>query len=291
MDALLHRRLPHHRLTVDEAPDYASDRESRSEATTRQRRAFVIALVAVPLVLVISVLALGVTSRDDDDTTDTPDTSTELAGLAPTDGKDSQRLPVTITPHRDLEDGQVVTISGSGFPPNVEIAFATCTNGAETYGIDSCDLSTSTYMNGRRIVTSGDGTFSEPYTVRRHLVINGVPVDCVRGNIDPDAVSPTNGPTTTMPGDFTCVIGGGVLADYDISGGGPVSFAGAEFTAGVNPPPQTSPSTPPPTGSVTSEVCPNTTEFDVLTEEHGGTTMTVLVPPTPIYGPCPPNVP
>jgi hypothetical protein len=266
---------------VDEAPDYASDRESPSEPSTRQRRAFVIAVVAVPLVLVITVLALGPTARDDDATNDNPDTSTELAGLAPTDGKDSQRLPVTITPHRDLEDGQVVTISGSGFPPNVEIAFATCTNGAETYGIDSCDLSTSTYTNGRRIVTSTDGTFSEPYTVRRHLVVNGVPVDCARGNLDPDATPPT-----TMPGDFTCVIGGGVLADYDISGGGPVSFAGAESTAGINPPPQASPSTPTPTGSVPSEICPNTTEYEILTEEHGGTTMTVMVPPTPIYGPC-----
>jgi hypothetical protein len=274
-----------------EAPDYASDHGSPSSPTPRQRRAFVIALVAVPLVLVITALAFGVTSRDDDDTADAPDSSTELAGLAPTDGKDSQRLPVTITPHRDLEDGQVVTVSGSGFPPNVEIAFATCTNGAETYGIDSCDLSTSTYMNGRRIVTSADGTFSEPYTVRRHLVVNGVPVDCARGNLDPDAASPTNGPPTTMPGDFTCVIGGGVLADYDISGGGPVSFAGAEFTAGINPPPQTGSSSPIPTSSVTSEICPNTTEYEVLTEEHGGTTMTVMVPPTPIYGPCVTTVP
>lgn len=270
---------------MDDAPDYASEGASPSESITRQRRAFLVALVAVPLVLVITVLALGATSGDDDTTSDTSETDTELAGLAPTDGKDSQRLPVTITPHRDLEDGQVVTISGSGFPPNVEIAFATCTNGAETYGIDSCDLSTSTYMNGRRIVTSADGTFSEPYTVRRHIVVNGIPVDCGRGNIDPDAVSPTNGPPTTMPGDFTCVIGGGVLADYDISGGGPVSFAGAEFTAGINPP-ETSPSPPPPTASVPYEVCPNTTEYEVLTEEHGGTTMTVMVPPTPIYVPC-----
>jgi hypothetical protein len=141
-------------------------------------------------------------------------------------------------------------------------------------------------MNGRRIVTSADGTFSEPYTVTRNLVIDGVPVDCARGNLDPDAVPPT-----TMPGDFTCVIGGGVLSNYDISGGGPVSFAGAEFTAGINPVPQTSPSSPPPSASVPDQICPNTTEYDVRTEEYGGTTMTVLVPPTPIYIPCPTTVP
>ena len=84
----------------------------------------------------------------------------------------------------------------------------------------------------------------------------------------------------------------GVLANYDISGGGPIAFAGAEFTAGINPPMsqwhharrrRPRPQSDEPSGSV----CPNTTDPEVLTEEFNGTTMTVMVPPTPIYVPCP----
>lgn len=269
-----------------DSPDYTNESDSRDDPLRRQRWIFALTLVAVPLVLIAVAAAVSMSSSSSPETTPPP---TQIAPAAPTDGKASLRLPVTITPNRDLVDGQVVTISGTGFPANVDIAFATCTNASEQQGIDTCDLSTSTYMQGRKITTNRDGAFSEPYTVRRYLTVAGQPVDCGRGNLDPDATT-----VTTMPGDFTCVMGAGVLANYDISGGGPVAFAGAEFTAGINPttpqivtPPAPTPYTEEPIGPL----CRNTTEPEMWTEEFNGTTMTVMVPPTAIYVPCPTRVP
>lgn len=272
-------------VEANDAPDYASGSDSPVDPLRRQRRAYALTLVAVPLVLAMVLIAVSTWPSSSSSTPHPSPPPAQIAPGAPTDGKDSLRLPVTITPNRDLVDGQVVMISGSGFPAAVEIAFATCTNASEQHGIDTCDLSTSTYMQGRKIVTNDDGTFSESYTVRRYLTVAGQPVDCGQGNIDPDA--PT---VTTIPGDFTCVIGAGVLSNYDISGGGPVSFEGAEFTAGINPPMSqfTTPPAPLPTSiEPIGPLCPNTAAADVWTEEFNGTTITAMTPPTPIYGPCP----
>jgi hypothetical protein len=272
----------------DDAPDYASGSDSRVDPLRRQRRAYALTLVAVPLVVAGVLIAVGMWPSSSPSSPHPSPPPAQIAPEAPTDGKASLRLPVTITPNRDLVDGQVITISGTGFPANVDIAFATCTNASEQHGIDTCDLSTSTYMQGRKIVTNSDGAFSEPYTVRRYLTVAGQPVDCGRGNIDPDATT-----VTTMPGDFTCVVGAGVLTNYDISGGGPIAFAGAEFTAGISPAPSEVITPPPPTveSPPPSALCPNTTSPDIWTEEFNGTTMTVMTPPTPIYGPCPTQVP
>jgi hypothetical protein len=268
-----------------ESPDYATESNSHDDPLRRQRRAFALTLVAVPLVLAVVLIVVSSWPSSSSSPPRPSPPPAQIAPGAPTDGKASLRLPVSITPHRDLVDGQEVTIRGSGFPANAEIAFATCTNASEQRGIDRCDLSTSTYLNGRRIVTNGDGTFSEPYTVHRYLNIAGQPVDCGRGNVDPDATS-----VTTMPGDFTCVIGAGVLTNYDISGGGPIAFAGEEFTAGISPPTSEAITPPPPTVASPPGTPVCTSLFaGTGTDGLDGTTITVTLPPSTTYSvPCNP---
>ncbi len=96
--------------------------------------------------------------------------------------------PVTVTPHSDLTDGQVVTVSGSGFSPFAMIGMTTCLAGTRT--INNCDI------NGAKLLNSdGTGAFSTTYPVRKVVMINGTAVDC-----------------GAAPG--TCVLGVANIGDY-----------------------------------------------------------------------------
>ena len=202
-----------------------------------------------------------------------PQAIAELAPGAAYDGKESKRLPVRVTPDTNIVDGQVVTVSGSGFPANADIAVITCTNAAQTLGVDVCDIMTSTGVSGVRNVTNSDGVLQVQYTVHRYITIAGQQVDCAEGNIDPadyQQVLDTDGPfsSTTMPGGFSCIIAAAVLADYDQSGGWPIAFEGAVLGAGA----------PTPTTPVVT-AAPGTPPH--VDEPRGTTATTSFVAPTP----------
>jgi hypothetical protein len=66
--------------------------------------------------------------------------SDDLGLGAPADGKESHLLPVRVTPDHDLVEGQQVTITGAGFPPNASVVAVTCTSAAGRDGADACDI-------------------------------------------------------------------------------------------------------------------------------------------------------
>lgn len=145
----------------------------------------------------------------------------------PDDGLDSIGLPVTVTPATELVDGQVVQISATGFPANTQVGLIQCTSQSIELGQSACDMSTLTYAS---VGTGGGVTAS--FQVRQHLSIGGTPVDCATGNVDPAGwVSAQR----AAEGQFTCILGVGSIANYDISGNSAIAFEGAVF--GGPPPP------------------------------------------------------
>lgn len=123
---------------------------------------------------------------------------------APDDGKDSVGLPVSAEPSTGLVDGQTVTISGSGFPPGEQIGVVMCTReaGAEHggRGVDACNIGH--FAQG---TSDQQGTVSIEFEVRRLAMLDGQEVDCA-----------------SEPG--RCIIGMGMISDYDQSGGVAVDF-------------------------------------------------------------------
>jgi hypothetical protein len=186
----------------------------------------------------------------------------EQSVAAPWDGKASMRLPVTVTPNRDLVDGQEVTVTASGFPPHADLGVLMCTNAAVFGGISACDISTAaSSVSGQPVVADAQGNVTTTYRVRTRFsvagpqpptppvtqvirdgnterVVGAVPatpmqaIDCTTGDIDPE-VWPSIVPTdpSADPGGFTCIIAIGMITDYDKSGGAAVGFAGSTFTA------------------------------------------------------------
>jgi hypothetical protein len=230
-------------------------------------------LVAAGLVVaVVLVVALVAVTRSPTDDSATPTTTTapapdddgqqateEISVAAPYDGKASMRLPITVTPNRDLVDGQTVTVSGSGFPPGADIGVLMCTNEAVFDGIAACDIGTAiSSVTGPGITADTNGSFSVLYRVQFHFTVadpdatgpapgtsivaagtdyiatssnpSTRQIDCGAGDIDPD-VWPTVIPPTAEsdPGGFTCIIAAGMVRDYDRSGGAAIGAAGAQF--------------------------------------------------------------
>jgi hypothetical protein len=235
-------------------PDYPTRDETAARLRRRQRQgaAWLLTLIMAPLLLVVAVNVFK--SSDRSPGTNTSNTMpTAIAPGAAYDGKQSKRLPVRVTPDTNIVDGQVVTVSGSGFPANADIAVIMCTNAAQTFGVDACDIMTSTGVSGVRNVTNSDGVLQVQYTVHRYITIAGQQVDCAKGNIDPaeyQQVLDTDGPfsSTTMPGGFSCIIAAAVLADHDQSGGWPIAFEGAQIGPGSPTPttPVVTAAAPPP---------------------------------------------
>src|SRR5712691_2236072 len=81
-------------------------------------------------------------------------------------------LPVvTVTPSTNLVDLQQVTVTGSGFSANAQVASAQCRPGA--VGESDCDLSTVVYGQADQ-----NGSFTQKRYVRRLIAVNANTVDC-----------------------------------------------------------------------------------------------------------------
>lgn len=123
---------------------------------------------------------------------------------APDDGKESVGLPVRAEPAAGLLHGQEVTVTGTGFPPGESVGVVMCAREAGrdhgARGAEACNL-------GRFVqATSGpDGVVVVAFTVSRLVVLDGVEIDCA-----------------SEPG--RCLIGMGMISDYDTSGGTLVDF-------------------------------------------------------------------
>jgi hypothetical protein len=105
---------------------------------------------------------------------------------------------VTATPSTGLSDGQSITITGTGFTPDVSVAAAEC--GAGTVGTQSCDI-------GHVVTGQADdsGNVSLTFTVHASLSTGTGTIDC-----------------TTGPG--ACVVGMANISDYSESNGAPITF-------------------------------------------------------------------
>ena len=171
-------------------------------------RAVLVAL-AVVATLAAAVLVLVPSGDpevavDEDATTTTTTFPAPLALGAPDDGKDSVGLPVRAEPATGLVDGQTVQVTGTGFPPGESIGVVMCTKEAGqdhgARGVDACNI-------GRFAQTTADadGVATVPFEVRRLVLLDGQEVDCASEA-------------------QRCLIGMGMISDYDRSGGVLVDF-------------------------------------------------------------------
>lgn len=123
---------------------------------------------------------------------------------APDDGKDSVGLPVTAEPSTGLLDGQAVRVTGSGFPPGESVGVVMCAREAGrehgARGAEACDIGR--YASGS---AGPDGVAVVTFHVQRTLLLDGEEIDCA-----------------SEPG--RCIIGMGLISDYDRSGGFAVEF-------------------------------------------------------------------
>jgi hypothetical protein len=79
---------------------------------------------------------------------------------------------VSVSPSTGLVDGQVVTVTGSGYTPNSSLGMVQCVAGADS--IDDCDGTTATSFSA-----DATGGFRKPLTVRRVISHNvGQLTDC-----------------------------------------------------------------------------------------------------------------
>jgi hypothetical protein len=195
-----------------------------------------------PLIVGLAVLgvlvAAGVViSRPHSTATDPPVTTPSTVALtpeAPWDGKQSHRLPITVTPDTGLANNQLVTITGSGFPRGKQVAAVVCTIDAGSKGVDACDISTASSMAGTTTLVAADGTFTINYKIHSRIDVGGKQIDCATGNVDPQAYHQSVvefGPLVriTTPGRFSCLVAVGAIDNYDQSGGALVAFAGETF--------------------------------------------------------------
>ncbi len=177
--------------------------------------AAVIALVAVGLVIRPDgdrevEVALEETTTSTTTTQDRPapdDGVVPAPGIAlggPTDGKDSVGLPVSVEPATGLIEGQTVTVTGAQFPPSQSVGVVMCTKEAGrdhgARGADACNIGH--FAQG---TTDAQGNVSVEFQVRRLATLDGEEVDCA-----------------SEPG--RCIVGMGLLSDYDQSGGFAIEF-------------------------------------------------------------------
>lgn len=172
---------------------------------------------AVSVVALVAVAAVTIGAGMQDGRPDATDDVTRIDPLAPDDGLDSLRLPVSVDPAEGLVDGQIVTVSGEGFPADRQLGVVMCSGVVDLGGgVAQCQISPST-----PVVSDADGRFSVEHPVRRIVYIGGHEIDCAEP------------PPPGLPA--TCVVAVGAIDDYDQSGIAPVVF-----DPGVAPPPQPS---------------------------------------------------
>ncbi|MEM8707255.1 MAG: neocarzinostatin apoprotein domain-containing protein [Actinomycetota bacterium] len=78
---------------------------------------------------------------------------------------------ITVSATDDLDDGQIVTVTGSGFPADATVIVGECVVGGTSYGIQGC-WGTDTRLAD--VIADGEGAFTVDVAVRR--VAHGV--DC-----------------------------------------------------------------------------------------------------------------
>lgn len=214
--------------TIDlDAAQAETLRSSRRPAVlTLTTAAVVVALVAAVLILRPGAGDVEVAIDEDGTSTSVPEVTapdiesmpTPIALGAPDDGKESVGLPVDADPKNGLTDGQVVTVTGAQFPPNEQVGVVMCTREAGQEhggrGVDACNIG-----HFRQGTTDGQGNVSVEFSVRRFASLDGEEIDCA-----------------SEAG--RCIIGMGLLSDYDQSGG-----VAVDFDADV-------PAPPPPTASL-----------------------------------------
>ena len=134
-----------------------------------------------------------------------------LTPLGPRDGKASIGLPVTAEPAVGLEDGSVVTMTGSGFEPQESVAIVQCAieagrpaRGGQAAGVDGCDTSTVVYVNA-----DGEGVASGSFEVSTIIT------------------TPVTGITECSTGPDRCIVAMAAVSDYDRSGGSGLTFGPA----------------------------------------------------------------
>lgn len=203
---------------------------AESQRPSRRPVAIVVSVLAV-VALVAGAFVLGPAAddgdvdvaidedglEDPDPETSTPETPTPETptpdfenapapiGLgAPDDGKESVGLPVVVEPATGLTDGQSVSVSGKGFPPGESIGVVMCGREAGqdhgARGVDACNIGHFGQGTADR-----EGNVTIPFSVRRIVVLDGQEIDCA-----------------SEPG--RCIVGMGMISDYDQSGGFAVDF-------------------------------------------------------------------
>jgi hypothetical protein len=78
---------------------------------------------------------------------------------------------LTVVPSAELADGQAVTVSGSGFPPDASIEGTECASSSSD--VVECDQSTQFYA-----FSDGNGSFTLEDNVSRIINANGTNIDC-----------------------------------------------------------------------------------------------------------------
>lgn len=83
-----------------------------------------------------------------------------------------ERQPsVAVTPHTGLVDGQVVTVTGSGYSASSSLGIIQCVAGADS--LDDCDSRTAHSFSA-----DATGGYTKPLTVRRVIRHNSTETDC-----------------------------------------------------------------------------------------------------------------
>jgi Neocarzinostatin family/Family of unknown function (DUF6299) len=90
----------------------------------------------------------------------------------------SAATALVVTPNTDLVDFQSVTVTGSGFPADTQLAVVQCTVGA-TDPFNDCDLSVLQFP-----LSDGNGNFSTPFTVQRLINTSAGQIDCAPSNCE-----------------------------------------------------------------------------------------------------------
>lgn len=198
------------------------DHRNRGRHSDRRRARIAVAALGV-IALLGGIAVVSGSNQGPDDPTREPrelavdedgggetrsdDEMIEAMPLGPTDGKDSWRLPVAVSPQTGLQEGDVVTIYGRGFLPGDSLGVVHCSSEADTQnaGVTGCDLSAGvSHLNA-----DANGDIVAEVTVQRFIQTPGY------GRIDCASAAER------------CLLGMGAMNDYDRSGGVYIDFAGA----------------------------------------------------------------
>ncbi len=174
-----------HRLSERPPQSAPSVATVRMAARRMHRRRIARRATTGMLVLMLAVVGV-VTARGNED-----GPGVRTVSRLPVTGR-SGRAAVTVEPGKELSDGDVVHVSGRGFPPNTQLSMAMCRPGAtlET-ALSSCDTSTVS----TKAVTDSDGTFATTYRVHAGTAACRVGDACALG-VAPSSLR--EGPVVTV---------------------------------------------------------------------------------------------